>query len=117
MDSQNFALFVLSHIHAQDVFPAIHTNPYSYTQPASQYTLHCVHGNDCIQEHDRVNLIQRAFLPFFYDREYLVCDAAYGSVRDADAVKIPHVTPDVFVVIPFAYMEMIFSSMSSMTVF
>ena len=56
---------------------------------------------DCIQEHYRVNLIQRAFLPLFYDREYLVCDAAYGAVGDVDTVKILHMALNVICSHPF----------------
>ena len=67
---------------------------------------------DGIHENDRIDFLQRSFLPFFYDGKDLIRNPADGTVRNLDVIEFPHMAFDIFVVIPLAYMEMILSSMS-----
>ena len=46
---------------------------------------------DGIQEYDGVYRLQGMLLPFFYDRQDLVCDAADRAVRDIDIIQFLHV--------------------------
>ena len=43
-----------------------------------------------IHEDHRIDLLQGAFLPFFYDGKVLVCDTADGAVRNINIVQISH---------------------------
>lgn len=95
MDGQNLALlFCLLHTYSGHIF-CHPTNPYCYVYSLlynAVFITHMVMG--CIQEHHSVYLVQRAFLTSLYDRDYLVCDAASGTVLDVNTVKHPHMVPD-----------------------
>lgn len=50
---------------------------------------------NCIHENDGIDRFQWSFLPFLYDRQNFIRNAANGAVRNIDIVKVFHMTFDI----------------------
>ena len=74
--------FILALIHSQNLIFSIHVDTYSYIDRTfydpSFMTDVIMYG---IHEDHRIDLLQRAFLPVFYDGKDLVCDTADGACQ------------------------------------
>lgn len=108
-----FCAFVLSGIHTKYIFVAFHIssdhnrNSTFYNTP---FITHMIVNS--IQKNNCVDFLQGPFLPFFYNGKdlsvILLMVLAEISISYSSRIWLSIS----FVVIPFAYMEMIFSSMS-----
>ena len=50
---------------------------------------------DSVHENDRIDFLQRPFLPFFYDGQDFIRDPADGAVRNLDVIEFPHMAFDI----------------------
>ena len=50
---------------------------------------------DGVHENDRIDFLQRPFLPFFYDGQDFIRDPADGAVRNLDVIEFSHMAFDI----------------------
>ena len=87
---------IFSHIHAKDILLPFHVNPKGdIDSPLYNASLTADMIVDGIHEYHCTDFLQRAFLPFFHDGEYFVCDPADGAVGYIHVIEFLHVGFDI----------------------
>ncbi len=75
--------------HPENVLPAVHINAYRYVYSLFDdlsFTAYMV--VDSVKKYNCIDAFKRSLLPFFRNREYLVCDTADGGIGYLQTVNI-----------------------------